>query len=300
MKQAILICLSLCLYTFVQAQDEDYIPNHPQYFSDGDAWAWGEMIRPQYLEEGYWADPDNFWVGFNYYFIDGDTIVDGYQYWKVYLGSGKIDVVNHTASGLDKFLIKVWSKPHFSLLIREDESGCQYLRAEYFGGEYMLWDFSEALEIGNTIRYNIVGMGWTNTVVIRINDIGTYELVDGTEVPLVNNQYIWGYGEKNLDYLLHFWGDSAVEDGRAEFFYFRNHNGNRVHENEMVYPILTERLGIDLEELVQYAFFGEPTNIETVKDEKTSDALYDLQGRRLAREPEKGLYIKDGRKYLKK
>ena len=29
------------------------------------------------------------------------------------------------------------------------------------------------------------------------------------------------------------------------------------------------------------------------------EGLYDLQGRRLAEEPAKGLYIKDGRKYTK-
>ena len=46
----------------------------------------------------------------------------------------------------------------------------------------------------------------------------------------------------------------------------------------------------------------EATVIESVEVEKTVDAtaIYDLAGRRLDREPEKGMYVKDGRKYLKR
>ena len=46
----------------------------------------------------------------------------------------------------------------------------------------------------------------------------------------------------------------------------------------------------------------EATAIESVEAAKTVDAtaIYDLAGRRLDREPEKGMYVKDGRKYLKR
>ena len=311
MKQAILICLSLCLCSFAQAQELGYIPNHPQYFNDGDTWAFGEMLQPRYLsllDDG----PNYFWVEVEYCFLDGDTIVDGYQYWKQYEGVCNVRVANQAALELGrvKYRYDVWAEPKFVSLIREDELGRQYIRSDYLGGEHLLWDFSQALEVGNTICYGYWGlktyedgtrgMGWIESVV-RIHDIGTYVLVDGTEVPIVNDQFIWGYGSKSTDYFLHFWYDAQEEDGRATYFFFRDHNGVRVHENEEICSIIIERFGMDLEEVVRMAFNGTLTNIETIaKDTKTSDALYDLQGRRLLHEPEKGIYIKDGRKYLKK
>ena len=46
-------------------------------------------------------------------------------------------------------------------------------------------------------------------------------------------------------------------------------------------------------------FSGESTAVESLQAEEGNPALYDLTGRRLTREPEKGMYIKNGRKYLK-
>ncbi len=95
MKKTILICLSLCLFSFAQAQEEqEYVPNCPQYFNDGDTWAYGEMLQPQYvhLYDVDWRGPAYFWVQVEYCIIDGDTIVDGYQYLKVYEGSCTVRV----------------------------------------------------------------------------------------------------------------------------------------------------------------------------------------------------------------
>ena len=47
-------------------------------------------------------------------------------------------------------------------------------------------------------------------------------------------------------------------------------------------------------------FFGQlTTHITDVPKGINARDFYDLQGRRLLHEPEKGMYIKDGRKYLK-
>lgn len=43
-----------------------------------------------------------------------------------------------------------------------------------------------------------------------------------------------------------------------------------------------------------------PTSVCSITKPTASHLLYDLQGRRLIREPEKGMYIKDGRKYIRK
>ena len=42
-----------------------------------------------------------------------------------------------------------------------------------------------------------------------------------------------------------------------------------------------------------------PTNIQSLSEKKKESSLSDLQGRRLSRIPEKGMYIKDGKKYVK-
>ena len=54
--------------------------------------------------------------------------------------------------------------------------------------------------------------------------------------------------------------------------------------------------------LYTYEAFSEliATSVNKICTDCRVSDLYDLQGRRLAREPEKGLYIKNGRKYLKR
>lgn len=46
---------------------------------------------------------------------------------------------------------------------------------------------------------------------------------------------------------------------------------------------------------------GYATGIENVNIEKehTQQGIYDLQGRKLSHEPDSGIYIKDGKKYVK-
>ena len=46
---------------------------------------------------------------------------------------------------------------------------------------------------------------------------------------------------------------------------------------------------------------GYATGIENVNaaEEHIQQGIYDLQGRKLSQEPESGIYIKDGKKYVK-
>ncbi len=47
-------------------------------------------------------------------------------------------------------------------------------------------------------------------------------------------------------------------------------------------------------------FSGGSTVVESLQTEECNPVLYDLQGRRLTHEPARGMYIRDGRKYLKR
>ena len=82
--------------------------------------------------------------------------------------------------------------------------------------------------------------------------------------------------------------------------YYRIHNGVYVQRYEPVASYIENLVGMNAKDFIELWQKGTFTNIETMKDEKTSDALYDLSGRLLTHEPEKGMYIKDGRKYLKR
>ena len=71
------------------------------------------------------------------------------------------------------------------------------------------------------------------------------------------------------------------------------------HDNDLYYDRLHEyrKNGI-----VVYKDHSLPTGLNHMlqQDNITRNVVYDLTGRRLTREPEKGMYIKDGRKYLKR
>ncbi|MDO4995177.1 MAG: DUF3244 domain-containing protein [Bacteroidales bacterium] len=75
-----------------------------------------------------------------------------------------------------------------------------------------------------------------------------------------------------------------------------------INISEWAAPSYTINVENDYEQYIG-TFELTPTDIEEVKSEELkvkTNAVYDLTGRRLTCEPKKGMYIKDGRKYLKR
>ena len=299
----------------IKAQNSDnYLYNIPQYWNNGDTWAYGHILRPWMWENGY---SRYIFAYVDYYSIEGDTLVDNKQYWKVYYQTMQIQVANKVAQeqGQQKYYFKLFGIYDNNLnyigrkicqyLIREDEDRRQWVYLNWLDDEYLMWDFSQPFEEGNSIKCGYLEGGRWQITDIPIHTLSTHHLTDGTEVPLANDTWMYGYGDVNSDIFYHFYYDASDnEDGRIPCFFFRNHNGIRIHQNEQFYDKITEAFGMDFEDAIKLGIEGKLTDFVTsvkdlYKDTDAGSALYDLTGRRLTREPEKGMYIKDGRKYLK-
>lgn len=294
MKQAILIFLSLCLCSFAQAQELDYVPNHPQYFSDGDSWAYARMLW-NYKELDLQTEGRLEFIC-ELSTIEGDTIVNHFQYWKVHHITFRVTVNSDAymaAHGSPQYYVNIWGDYPVWGYLREDENRRQWFRYASREEESLLWDFSQAFEVGNSFSYSEIL--W-KTYTIEIKKIETICLEDGTEVLVANNDWMLGFGHKTLGVLLHYPSGYPDESYIYEPYY-RIHNGVYVQRYEPVASYIENLVGMNAKDFIELWQKGTFTNIETMKDEKTSDALYDLQGRRVTT-PTKGLYIINGKKVV--
>lgn len=302
MKQAILICLSLCLCSFAQAQELDYIPNHPQYFSDGDSWAYARLLWDYNTRD---ISEEDISFGCELTEIKGDTILDGKEYWILHHKSFKV-VVYSDASMIQYNVGRIHMLWHYDYptygFLREDEEGRQWLRFP-FEEEHLLWDFSEPFEVGNHFKYGErMRNGWEYSDV-EILTVDTIYLEDGTKVLVANDDWYLGYGNYRFSNLLHYYrmmGDP--NDSERYLGYFRNHNGVTVYKYTPVSQKIEEWIGeMDIMEFIKRWENGTLTIVlhpNLVIDDH--EPMYDLNGCRLTHGHPYGLFVRGGKKYLKK
>lgn len=107
---------------------------------------------------------------------------------------------------------------------------------------------------------------------------------------------------------------SALEDGEYEFFADNNQeacnlfytpddsNGNQwvwILSQPMVITLLKEGNTVTEKSRVPATFAPEYSGISTVAADKADSRIFDLQGRELKSIPEHGVYIQNGKKYVK-
>ena len=107
---------------------------------------------------------------------------------------------------------------------------------------------------------------------------------------------------------------SALEDGEYEFFADNNQeacnlfytpddsNGNQwvwILSQPMVITLLKEGNTVTEKSSVPATFAPEYSGISTVAADKADSRIFDLQGRELKSIPEHGVYIQNGKKYVK-
>ena len=155
-------------------------------------------------------------------------------------------------------------------VMRED-AGKVYCRY-HGGGEFLVYDFS--LNVGDS--FNAQGVSATvvavDTIVVGGRAFRALDVRD-SEVPNIPNWWVEGVGSM-----------CGLDVG----FQMPGNSWNFV-SCQLGDVVLFEQK--DLSTLV--------VRTPTFNDTKTPSAIYDLQGRRLNGEPRSGVYIRDGKKYVK-
>ena len=160
--------------------------------------------------------------------------------------------------------------PEYAGAFYEEDGKVYYHAVAERSSWWLMYDFS--MKIGDRISYN-------TDLCLTVWDIGT-ETFYGTDrkvYTLVNEEW----GEVNTYWIE---GIGSIQGLRAPYFLKGGLSFGMCEKDGLV---------IYMNEDV--------TSVPQINEEKNGRiVIYDLQGRRLTREPEKGMYIKNGRKYLKR
>lgn len=257
------------------------------------------------------------------YEVKGDTLIDGMRYKKVYVH--RIDVrKNSNAKGeIIYYEIKESKIPPF--FIREDDDGVLYLlnkivvegSERLVMGDYLLIHGLQREEtFDNTDRKELFvadyGKSWCVGDIVHYawdfeqkNEAYTMDktimLKDGNSYP-VHNEMIYGIGDIHKGPFMVFYDYmSAASNGKGlQTMMSFSRNGELLYVNDAIWRFVVREVemfnqaysaNIVIDNLFDYA-----TGVNHVMTERIpNNTLYDLQGRRLSRRPDKGLYIEDGK-----
>ena len=271
MKNVLLI-IALALFGF-RAAAQDYRP----FVEEGKMWRVAS-ISPQNYDLTYPVDHE-------YYYMKGDTIVAGKTWKKVY----------HTS----------FSK--FDFLVREENKRVYY--APYPGREELMYDFNVA--VGDTVAYRDIQefyngdtaenyerqcRNWDSVAVVATN-----EVIENTghAYRSYNLYREWTYNYYNPDEY-----NTNVEVGYAREAWIEclGSTGNAFQHAITTTWLIGSRRHV-LEECSvgnEILYHHDLSGITAPKLDATDKAaIYDLSGRRLQAIPQRGVYIVNGKKYIR-
>jgi hypothetical protein len=154
------------------------------------------------------------------------------------------------------------------------------------GSELILYDYT--MEVGDSFRHVD---GYDDITVVEKDTVAFADNVPRRRLTLSNGLVIIeGMGCINSNGMLIDWLNPA-EEYQSNFTYLdycaddwnKPFNVIYTHEDSGLHVVDTNPTGIESQPSPQYS---------------VRHALYDLQGRRLSKRPERGVYIEDGRKYV--
>ncbi len=275
MKQIHLFALVFTLYyTGAWAQDKYY-----PFIEEGKEW----IIYNDYYMDDY-ETPLEEREPYRTYTITGDTIIQGKSYKKLYAMCERVFG--------DKDV-------HYFCALREEErkvyrvsAGCE--------DEKMLYDFAQGTGEENSFTYYIEGILFPEMDgrVIRMRIDETYVVDERLirhgatcydDVPEKNwNSYVFytieGCGEIIDPFLTELWSPNIY------IIDFENRNRIFVKDSQGTYDANFSKY-VD--------FDGIETHESFLSDNTCGNRLLDLQGRRLTIEPQRGVFIKGGKKVMK-
>ena len=263
--------------------DPDILYNQAQFYNVGDWWIEGEV-------EWDWSDrTDKNWdYSLHKYVVENDTVIKGIQYVSISKQVFRRYEQQNTTS----------TKQRNVFFLREDYSGKQYIRIPSTEEDYLIWDFGtnlkdEAYITCGTININDDSPSYQQKQ-IEINNIEFYELKNGCQTEIYNDAIVKGFGNisSGIAYNL---GETDWEYMNSEFL-IRCCKNEIVLQNEGLLFALTDMMGSDfINQLTET-----PSIIASIYFLNPYSTIFDLTGRRLNSVPEKGIYIKNGRKWLRK
>lgn len=257
--------------------------------------------RPMVVDGKIWKGYETDDTGKRYqcdYYIDGDTLLQGKKYLKCYYNSERLGATSRYMGALYEENGKV-----YGIQPRNYDAG-------------LMFDFN--MQVGDSVFCLLMGSFDSKTFsficdppgvsAIDENNIEYASFMKLAKIETIQN----GEGLQLRRYHLDLYRQEFDHGKRTrklpDTIYWIE--GIGVENNYPLSPwsfIMESSCKYELEECfiqdkLLYSRSG-TTGIEPVQDttaKPVSDAIYDLQGRRLNGEPRKGIYVREGKKYLKK
>ena len=265
-------------------QTSEIQQNHPRFYNIGDWWVEGDV------EYNWMERTDNDWDFYLYkYTIDGDTVINGKQY--VCVSCQQIFLRSEEA----------FAEPSLAntrFFIREDEVGRQYVWIPKKEEECLMWDFSTPFEVGAFLTYGLTDLRADKPeytqLQMKIDEVGTYELKNGSKVKMFNNWILEGFGNPEVGIAFNL-GETDWEDLNS-LLLMRYCKGELVLQNDLLLETLNRVTGTNVvQQLTDNILCKHPLQIDNTKQQ-----LFDLQGRPVTTRPTRCIYIKSGKKYYTK
>ena len=268
----LLLTIALALFGF-RAAAQDYRP----FVEEGKRWRIASLIPLN--------DDPTYPVAHEYYFMKGDTIVAGKTWKKVY----------HTS----------FSK--FDFLVREENKRVYY--TPYPGREELMYDFNVA--VGDTVAYRDIRefyngdtaedyerqcRNWDSVAVVATN-----EVIENTghAYRSYNLYREWTYNYDDPD---NYNKDIHIGYAREAWIECLGSTGNAFQHAITTTWLIGSRRHV-LEECSvgdEILYHHDLSGITAPKLDATDKAaIYDLSGRRLQAIPQRGVYIVNGKKYIR-
>lgn len=261
------------------------VPYHA-FVKDGKLWAYEESGR---TDERIGDVTAQYYQVTKYNIrIDGDTIVGGKTYKKVYKDDISIDKEllytspKDAEKNMEKHVhIDANTTALYPELLREADKKVYALKAtEVDNSEYVLYDFSAAA--GEMVSELLPGerLYVNNVDTIYVNDIyyRRYNVVQDQNEYV---KYVWVEGIGNPSYLFEPVASGINSEWSCKMTACYEDNQRIFTYNDFFVPDYTAGVS------------------SAIQDRKREKVIYDLQGRRLAKEPAKGIYIENNKKIFK-
>ena len=270
----VIFTLALCslgtLNSMAQEERSEYVP----FVEEGKAWycsRGGHLYdNPPVTAE----DPNG--EGIDCIFtMHGDTLINDREYKKVYC----------------QFEEYYGNKEqHYYCAVREEASQV-FIIEEKTAEEKLIYDFSQT---GKTIT-----LSYNDTKYVRTGGGRRYDFLSG--------QLEFSVCKLSGDEIQYSYGSSSWIDGVGAYNYnpFSLEIPFLLNEPKLGKEIFVVTCMKDGKYIYDLDWMAEPIEVTSINDSFQNDDsiqknyTYDLQGRRLADKPQKGVYIKDGRKYVK-
>ncbi len=295
MKKILLVlsCIISSTAVFSKNNEDSIVTN---FLEDGTAWVTA-YIAHDFMRDDYYKFSN--YAIIDYYYIDGDTIINGEKYKNV-----SCTVLKLKDRDDEDYLKRFTIFRHYNIAtISQDTLGV--LSYHFFTTDgilqenLLLYDFNKEFKIGNTIKYckqKFHPWGFpldTIEYADTITSIDTMLIGNRYNVVVANDKYIYGLGHKDNP-LCWVWSEKTTTSGGELLqdipprFLCLYYKGEIILQNEELVRKFCNNLGIDVNKIIL-------PSINAIRN----NAFFDLQGRKV-KNPTKGLYIKDGKKVVVK